>query len=301
MTTDDISRDQLVTLIQGVAQKVGGQKVPRHVFLRETGLSERAVLKAFGSYNALVEAAGLAPARFPIGGERLYADNELLVEVVRVLRLTDSKLTRIYFEQQSSVSPSVCERRFGGWLNTLKSAAPLLDPQEDSRLLERINEYTVPSISARRPSITSQNSAGQIAPQARVPESTRQQERLETIQLEGPNVYGDFINFRGLQHAPVNEQGVVFLFGMICRELGYVVESVRSSFPDCEAKRQIRGKLGKWQRVRVEFEYQSRNFQAHGHDPDLCDVIVCWQDNWPECPVEVLELSSALQRLPVVA
>ena len=52
----------------------------------------------------------------------------------------------------------------------------------------------------------------------------------------GPT-YGASLNFRGLQHAPINEQGVVFLFGMVCHELGFVVESVRTGSPDCEAKR----------------------------------------------------------------
>ncbi|MCX5805219.1 MAG: hypothetical protein NT010_03990 [Proteobacteria bacterium] len=110
------------------------------------------------------------------------------------------------------------------------------------------------------------------------------------------NIYGDFINFRGLQHAPVNEQGVVFLFGMICRELGYVVESVKSGFPDCEAKRNV--KTNMWQRVRIEFEYQAKSFKNHGHDSKGCDLVVCWENDWPECPIEVLELRTVLKRLP---
>jgi len=129
---------------------------------------------------------------------------------------------------------------------------------------------------------------------------------MEQIQPVGelassPNLYGDFINFRGLQHAPVNEQGVVFLFGMICRELGYVVEIIKPGFPDCEAKRRIRGKSGMWQRVRIEFEFQSRSFRSHGHDPDQSDMIVCWEDNWPDCPIEVLELRSALKNISTEA
>jgi len=110
------------------------------------------------------------------------------------------------------------------------------------------------------------------------------------------NIYGDFINFRGLQHAPVNEQGVVFLFGMICRELGYVVEIVKPGFPDCEAKRNI--KTNMWQRVRIEFEYQAKSFKNHGHDPMVCDLVVCWENDWPECPIEVLELRTVLKKLP---
>jgi hypothetical protein len=82
---------------------------------------------------------------------------------------------------------------------------------------------------------------------------------------------------------------------MICRDLGYVVDVVRPGFPDCEAKRELRP--GLWQRVRIEFEYQSRSFRSHGHDPSQCDLIVCWEHNWPECPLEVLELKAVLPRL----
>jgi hypothetical protein len=34
----------------------------------------------------------------------------------------------------------------------------------------------------------------------------------------------------------------------------------------------------------------------HGHPPDGCDLIVCWEHNWPESPLEVVELKSALAR-----
>ena len=56
---------------------------------------------------------------------------------------------------------------------------------------------------------------------------------------------------------------------------------------------------GKRQRVRIELEYLSRNFVAHGHKADECDVIVCWIHNWPECPenLQVIELSKVVKRL----
>jgi hypothetical protein len=106
------------------------------------------------------------------------------------------------------------------------------------------------------------------------------------------------MDFRGLRHEPVNEQGVVLLFGMVARELGYTVEAVQSGFPDCEAKRQIAPR--RWQRVHIEFEFESRNFRDHGHPLAGCDVIVCWRHNWPDCPphLEILELSSLLPSLP---
>jgi hypothetical protein len=75
------------------------------------------------------------------------------------------------------------------------------------------------------------------------------------------------------------------------------VEAVQAGYPDCEAKRQISS--GKWQRVKIEFEFESRNFRDHGHPPDGCDVIVCWQHNWPDCPerLEILELRQVIKQL----
>ncbi|MGC1417987.1 MAG: hypothetical protein WA817_22045 [Candidatus Acidiferrum sp.] len=116
--------------------------------------------------------------------------------------------------------------------------------------------------------------------------------------LRGRPTYGHPMDFRGIRHEPVNEQGVVLLFGMVAKELGYIVEAVRSGFPDCEAKRQIAPQ--RWQRVHLEFEFESRNFRDHGHPIAGCDVIVCWRHNWLDHPphLEILELSSLIQSLP---
>ena len=119
----------------------------------------------------------------------------------------------------------------------------------------------------------------------------------QPTKLTGRPTYGNPIDFRGLRHEPVNEDGVIFLFGMVARELGFLVEAVQAGFPDCEAKRRIGD--GHWQQVRIEFEFQSRNFRVHRHAPDGCDVIVYWRHNWKECPpqLEVVELSSVLKSL----
>jgi HNH endonuclease len=104
-------------------------------------------------------------------------------------------------------------------------------------------------------------------------------------------VLGAPFDLSALTNAPDNELCLVFLFGMFAAELGFQVESFRGRFPDCEAKRQVRP--GKWQRQHIEFEFESRNFRLHRHDPARCDVIICWKHNWPSCPehIEVIELS----------
>ena len=110
--------------------------------------------------------------------------------------------------------------------------------------------------------------------------------------------FGAPIDFRGVRHAPLNEQGVVYLFGMVSRELGFLIESVRTGYPDCEGKRCVDAKKGHWEQVQIEFEYRSSNFKEHGHSLDGCDIIVCWEHDWQDCPLEVLELKSAIKQLP---
>jgi HNH endonuclease len=102
-------------------------------------------------------------------------------------------------------------------------------------------------------------------------------------------VYGPLMSPSAMMHVPTNEAGVLFLFAAMALELGYMATIVRTGFPDCEALREI--SPGRLQRVQIEFEYLSRNFLKHRHRVDKCDIIVCWINNWPECPLEVIELS----------
>ena len=115
----------------------------------------------------------------------------------------------------------------------------------------------------------------------------------------GDRPYGDPVNFKNVRHAPVNEMGVVYLFAMMAEELGFIIESIQTPFPDCEAKREVA--KGEWRVKRIEFEYQSRNFRDHGHPAEGCDIIVCWIHNWEDCPhnLEVIALSDEIKRLAV--
>jgi hypothetical protein len=109
--------------------------------------------------------------------------------------------------------------------------------------------------------------------------------------LNSELLYGEPLSLGPMATAPVNEMGVVYLFGTLARELGFVVLKMQPGFPDCEALRRLES--GKWQRVRIEFEFESRNFVWHAHDMTGCELIVCWEDNWEDCPLEVMELKRA--------
>jgi hypothetical protein len=105
------------------------------------------------------------------------------------------------------------------------------------------------------------------------------------------SIVGDLINFRGLVYAPLNENGVVYLFGKVTEDLHMYVEEIKPGFPDCIARR-FTGKG--WERIRVEFEFRSSHFKQHGHDPEACDVVICWEHDWEDCPIEVIELRTAI-------
>jgi hypothetical protein len=110
------------------------------------------------------------------------------------------------------------------------------------------------------------------------------------------SIVGDLINFRGLVYSPINENGVIFLFGKVAEDLNMYVEEIKPGFPDCIGRRFTgRG----WERVAIEFEFNSRNFQTHKHDPKGCDIIVCWEHDWPDCKdIEVIELRDRIKNMP---
>jgi predicted transport protein len=118
--------------------------------------------------------------------------------------------------------------------------------------------------------------------------------------LNSKNYVGKPINFRGLVYAPVEENGVIFLFSKLTQDLGIHVETIRKGFPDCIAKRYI-GE-GRYEPVYIEFEFCSSDFKRHGHLEEMkkgvqCDVIVCWEHDWKDCPndIQIIELKNVIK------
>jgi len=203
----------------------------------------------------------------------------LLAEFHRVVSELGAIPSWHAFDSIATVGPDTLRRRFGGRQGTLQRYKAWLEQNHpDAPMLALLpikskHEIVTPAILSRE---TSQPT--QWAKNSGV-------------------VFGAPMHFRGLRHAPINEQGVVYLFGMVSSELGLIVEAIQSSFPDCEAKRCVDAKLSRWQRVRIEFEFRSSNFREHGHEQAGCDMIVCWEHDWPECPLEVIELRSVIDQL----
>lgn len=63
------------------------------------------------------------------------------------------------------------------------------------------------------------------------------------------SVVGDLINFRGLVYSPMNENGVIFLFGKVMEDLNMYIEEIKPGFPDCTGRR-FNGKG--WEKIYIE-------------------------------------------------
>ncbi len=218
---------------------------------------------------------------------------------------TDVDLPSIF---QSMESPSAKEKARGGaGLGLFLQGATLKEVKpNDWALIEGRSASSTtspPAVADARPQIAEGSTPRTALPRHETPLS-QIEDRGSAPQPSAPEkgtkrpkrrMFGAPLNFRELRHVPINEQGVVYLFGMVARELGFLVEGVATEFPDCDAKRIT--KSGLYETVKIEFEYKAGNFRLHGHDPARCDLVVCWENDWPTCPVEVLELRSEIQKL----
>lgn len=275
-----ISKEQIVEHIRRVGSLLG-HRPSKTEFIRETGISERRVLACFDTWNEAVEAAGFTPNTTFFPRDR----NELLADWGSVARKLSRIPARTQYVRYGKFSPCTLERYLGYWSAVPSAFASFAKGNPEWDDVVALLPLEVPIANHGLPSESANH--GQDHPQV-----IQQHSRLNSRAT-----YGNPTDFRGLRHEPVNEQGVVFLFGMVARELGYMVEAIQSGFPDCEAKRQVAP--SKWQRVHIEFEYESRNYRDHGHPIDGCDVIVCWIHNWIDCPnhLEVVELRSVIRLL----
>lgn len=105
------------------------------------------------------------------------------------------------------------------------------------------------------------------------------------------------INFRGIKTAPVDVEGVIFIFGMICEELSFIIEAFNTEMPCFEGKRRLDGSGKKIQDVKIGVYHKSYDLKTKSGSVTDCDIIVCWEHDWNDCPVEVLELKAVLKKL----
>jgi hypothetical protein len=265
-----MSKEEIMTEIQGLAKKLG--RVPTLTELKTmTPVGRRAVRSHFTTFtNALIACGMLANKKQRIGMDSLFGDWAVARQMQRLPTSTE-------YEEKGAHSAKAIIARCGTW----KRVPNMMLGYAQERGL--VKEWPDVMAMARAEKELSWPATESLWPG---------HEAARWDVFTNRPVYGTPMNMCPLAHSPTNELGVVFLFGAMVRDLGYVVTLLQAEFPDCEALRQV--KMDRWQRVRIEFEFESLNFVKHGHDVKGCDMIICWKHNWPECPLEVLELSKVM-------
>jgi len=293
-----MTKQEIMDAITACAQKLG--RTPSIFEVMKMGQVSRRQMRAeFGSFTQALHECNLE--RETNSGQRVPLES-LFIDWAGVVRKLGKAPSMSEYEAISKYSCKPLVRCFGSWRQVaygltqfaegrglaekwrreLELAAVKISDREAQWMLPREAATTRAKMLAalRERALTARPTAGPTYRPASWQEPTA-----------GPT-YGPPMWPGPLAYAPMNELGVVFLFGWMAPQLGYVVHRIQPEFPDCEAMRLV-GE-DRCELVKAEFEYESRNFLKHMHDVKGCNMIICWRHNWPECPLEVLELKKVL-------
>jgi hypothetical protein len=263
-----MTRQEVRAAILAVAEKLNYvPSIPE--LMKHAGLERAEIRKHFGNYKQALEECNL---QVPERGRKVEIDR-LFLDWAEVVRSIKKLPTGFEYEQRGKYSIRPLKRCFGSW-DLVPEGMKLYAEEhglagEWSDVLELVGQ-----------------DGGQRGGAAM---------STELAKLDGRPIYGALIAAWGHVYGPTNEGGVISLFGAMAASLGFLILKVQTEFPDCEAVR-VAGK-DRNRPVKIEFEYESRNFLRHMHDPAKCDIIVCWEHNWPECPLEVIDLKKEIAGL----
>jgi AcrR family transcriptional regulator len=268
-----MTRQEVRAAILALAEKL--KQVPTIAeLMKHAGINRPEIRKHFGNYKQALEECNL---EVPERGRKIELDRLFLdwVEVVRALK----KIPTVWeYERRSKYSARPLTRCAGSW-NMVAERMKLYAEEHglDGEFRDVMELIELQGGRRGGAAVSSTEVAADVC-------SERQKDSRPT--------YGALIAAWGHVYGPTNEGGVISLFGAMAVSLGFLILKIQTEFPDCEALR-VAGK-DRNRPVKIEFELESRNFLRHGHDPNGCDIVVCWEHNWPECPLEVIELKKAV-------
>jgi hypothetical protein len=268
------TKEEVITAMRECAAALG--RVPTIPELRQMmKLSERDIRANFGTYKALLKVCGLERQ----GAGYALSPKALFLSWAKVARELGKIPTQGEYHLTSKHCGQPFTRRYGSWRSVpagMMEYARKEGVEGDWEDVLKLITVFLQEEPERDRISTSDNMALS----------------WPTMLTDEP-IYGEPLSHPSVSYAPTNESGVIFLFGTVAEKLGFMIQRVQTGFPDCEAIRRI--EPGRWQRVRIEFEYESRNFLAHMHPATKCDLIVCWRHNWKDCPLDVLELCQVVR------
>ena len=331
-----ITRDTIVDAIKRVATERNAAVLRFRDFQASTGITRNDILQHFDSWSDACTTCGIRSGiSADLRVNPLLTPEACVAELRRVASLLKKDtLTREEFTAHSEMSSITPRRRFGGWPKALIAAGlkpstfefpedvpierlipDFLGVVKELHAIPTLNQlsrrslhgryvYSVkhggyPNFKLTAISLLLQNT--NLPPDLRSilqTEYCRLSPKAKDQHPQRDHQHGRMLGFRAFAHVPTYEMEVVSLFSTVAEELGFEIICLRGEFPDCEANRRIPGKRQRFKKCLIEFELKSSDFWTHKHPASGCDLVVCWEHDWQECPVEVLELQKAIKSLP---
>jgi hypothetical protein len=268
-----VTKEEIIAMVQELEAKLG--RAPRSPeFYKHTRISAQQMRRNFGGFTRMLAASGVKWL-----GQGVSLPLKLLfLDWAEVTRKTGKIPTKADYAMEGRYSVQPYIRRYKSWANVPQG-------MQDFAIRDGLQDEWQDVLKIIREHLKDAGTSPGAA------DGRRRKGRRADRPVYGRPMFAPF------SFAPINEQGVLFVFGVVAQELGFTITRVQTEFPDVEAMRETGP--NQCQRMHLELEYESRNFLTHMHPLDGCDGIVCWIDNWPECPLEVIELKSVVEKLAV--
>jgi hypothetical protein len=267
-----MSREEIIAAAKKLAAELG--HAPNLAEFRTlTKISKNQIRKNFGTFTQMMAVSEVERH----GSGWVVELRSLFVDWAGIVRKTGKVPTMSDYELESKYSVRPLQRRFTAWGNV------------PAGMLEYVRQEGLEGEWKDVVEVTQAHVQG-TARRARSSGTPKVLPARPRITTDRP-IYGEPMHVP-LNCAPTNENGVIFAFGTVAKDLGYSINRIQVAFPDCEALRKVGP--NRWEPLKIEFENESRNFLTHMHSLDGADLIVCWTHNWPECPLEVLELKRVI-------
>lgn len=294
------TKERILEEIKRVAEELGVKSLKQKDFEINSTIPISTVKYYLGSWNQALKDADLKLTNEEEPSEKgsKISDDQVLLDLVRIYEETGEVPTTALIDNLGKYSEKIYKKKWGNLSDAFALAKKRFperfqtSKKKDFRVsLEDIEEsleyYDTSKQTVNIKEKGMDDKKIKFIPQTIKPKGTSEKQKF----------FGEPIDFRGLRFAPINKQGVVYLFGLVSSELGFLIDSFRPEFPDCEGKRCLDIEDNRWEYVRIQFEYNSSDFQEFQARQNECDIVICWKHDWDSCPLEVLELSSVIAYL----
>lgn len=113
---------------------------------------------------------------------------------------------------------------------------------------------------------------------------------------------GEPMDLGFMNRSPTTHDEVIALFVGYRNRLGFpIIGWIRPQFPEACALQRVKEPRVGYLKKYIEFEFLSSQFKEHTMNPIYkarnCHYVICWENDWDECPVPVIELKTEVLRV----